>query len=293
MKNKLNKYWKVFIEILNKREMSILPAHLAYYLMLSTIPAFTLIFFIAYKLNIPSDAITNFISSIFSPNVTNSLLNIVGTTSINIKNIFLFLVAFYATSSGARSIITASNTVFNIYESSFLKRMIKSFTITIIIIILITFILLVPLFGSSIINLLTRIFRSNELLTIVDLIFPVLKWPVTLLTLFIFIKLLYTIAPDEKIPSSYVNKGTIFTTISWALITEVYSFYIKNIASYDKLYGALSIVIILLFWYWLLSYAFVIGLVLNYRNTELEIEKTNTIKLTEINKKIKEMSNKK
>jgi membrane protein len=99
-------------------------------------------------------------------------------------------------------------------------------------------------------------------------------------------------APDEKIKSSYVNKGAIFTTISWTLTTAIYSFYINNIANYGKIYGTLSNIVILMLWFWLLSYAFVIGLVLNYKNSEEENEKTNAIMLKEIQEKVKHNNSK-
>ncbi len=288
MKSKLNKFWKEFLEIITKKEMSILPGHLAYYFIISTIPAFTLVFYIASSFNLPIDTISNFISSVFSDSVTSMLMNTVSKTSLNLKNIFFLLLAFYVTSNGARSIITASNTVFNIKEPTLIRKRIKSFILTIFIILLITFILVVPLFGNTILKFFATIGIDNQITNILNVIYPVLKWPLTLFVIFLFIKLIYTMAPDEKIPSSYVNKGAIFTTIAWSIVTGIYSIYINNVANYTLLYGALSNIVILMLWFWLISYIFVIGLALNYKNIEEENEKTNTIKLKEIQDRIRE-----
>lgn len=288
MKSKLNKFWKEFLEIITKKEMSILPGHLAYYFIISTIPAFTLVFYIASSFNLPIDTISNFISSVFSDSVTSMLMNTVSKTSLNLKNIFFLLLAFYVTSNGARSIITASNTVFNIKEPTLIRKRIKSFILTIFIILLITFILVVPLFGNTILKFFATIGIDNQIINILNVIYPVLKWPLTLFVIFLFIKLIYTMAPDEKIPSSYVNKGAIFTTIAWSIVTGIYSIYINNVANYTLLYGALSNIVILMLWFWLISYIFVIGLALNYKNIEEENEKTNTIKLKEIQDRIRE-----
>ncbi len=287
MKNKLSKYWSEFLEIIRRKEMSILPAHLAYYFIICVIPAFAIIFFVASLFKIPTNAISNFLTSTFSASVSDMIIKNVTATSLGYNNILLFLISFYVTSNGAKSIITASNIVFNIKDSNVLKKTIKSFVITIFLIMLITFILVVPLFGSHILKLLISIGIDTKIVNLINMLYPVLKWPLTLFTIFIIIKVIYTLAPDEKIKSSYVNKGALFTTISWSLITAIYSFYINNIANYGILYGALSNIVILMLWFWLLSYVFVIGLVLNYKNSEEENEKTNTIKLKEIQERIK------
>lgn len=287
MKNKFGKFWNEFLEIIKRKEMSILPAHLAYYFIISVIPAFTIIFYVASLFNIPTTAISNFLSSTFSKSVSDTLINNINLTTLGLNNLFFFLVAFYITSNGAKSIITASNIVFHIKDSTFLKKTIKSFIITIFLIILITFILVVPLFGTQIIKLFTMLGLEGNAIKIINMLYPVLKWPLTLFIIFIIIKVIYTMAPDEKIRSSYVNKGAIFTTIVWSIITAIYSFYINNIANYSRIYGALSNIVILMLWFWLLSYVFVIGLALNCNNSEEENEKTNTIKLKEIQEKIK------
>ena len=287
MREKFKKFWGEFLEIIKKKEMSILPGHLAYYFLISTIPAFTLIFYIASKFNLSVDLISSFLSSVFSAEISKDIINILNETYLNLKNVVFLLLAFYIASNGARSIITASNTIFNLKDSKPLNKRIKSFILTIFLILLITFILVVPLFGTSILNLFSLIGIDNKILSILNVVYPALKWPLTLFVVFLFIKLIYTMAPDETIPSSYVNKGAIFTTISWTIITALYSFYINNIANYTMLYGALSNIVILMLWFWLISYIFVIGLALNCKNLEEENEKTNTIKLKEIQNKIK------
>ena len=55
-------------------------------------------------------------------------------------------------------------------------------------------------------------------------------------------------------------------------------------------YGNLANIVILLLWFYVLAYVFVIGLYLNKKSAEAGIEKTNTIKLDEIRKKVNEVS---
>ena len=106
--------------------------------------------------------------------------------------------------------------------------------------------------------------------------------------MFFIIKLVYVIAPDEKIRGKYVNRGALFTTISWLIVTVLFSYYINNIAQYNLVFGNLANIVILLLWFYLLAFIFVIGLYLNRKKTEAGIDKTNRIKLDEIRKKIEE-----
>ena len=81
-------------------------------------------------------------------------------------------------------------------------------------------------------------------------------------------------APDKKTESRYTNKGAIFTTFGWVLATYIYSYYIGNYAQYDVFYGGLANIIVLMLWFLLLAYIFTIGLAMNHRVEEEELEKT-------------------
>ena len=94
--------------------------------------------------------------------------------------------------------------------------------------------------------------------------------------MYFFIKILYTMAPNKKIRSKSVGYGAIFTTFSWVVITNIYSYYINNIAHYSTFYGGLANIVILMFWFYLLAYAFTIGMSLNYRKEEVELENMNS-----------------
>ena len=86
--------------------------------------------------------------------------------------------------------------------------------------------------------------------------------------------MLYTLAPTKKIPSSSVTKGSVFTTISWLLVTYGYSIYITHFSNYDLFYGSLSSIIMMMFWVYILSIILVIGIAIN-RNVYYRYEKDN------------------
>lgn len=104
-------------------------------------------------------------------------------------------------------------------------------------------------------------------------------------------------APDAKIKSSTTTGGTIFTTISWILVTFGFGFYITNIASYDVIYGNFANVLILLTWVYLLAYLFVIGMAINvdtYQKQGEDVSETKEKRKKESNeRKIKSEENSK
>ena len=288
MKERINR----ISNILTSQEIRILPGNLAYSFFLALIPILSLLFYFLTSFNLPMNTIQNFLTRTFPSNVVD-FLQPVFTSELTGGSLLTIILSFVVMMNGCNAIILASNTIFHFENSSFLKRMIKSLVISIILIVLIAFTMIVPLFGRSIINIIgmfTDFISINR--EYIDALYTILQIPVSLLIMFYIIKLVYIIAPDEKVKSKYMNKGAAFTTISWLIITIGYSYYINNIARYDLVYGNLANIVILLFWFYVLAYIFVIGLYLNKNKAEAGIEKTNRIKLDERRKRIKEEQNK-
>lgn len=285
MKNKIKKIYNWFIS----KDLRLVPASLAYSFTLAIIPILSLVIYLLTTLNLSTNLLQKFLMDTFPVGVVNLLEPIFFSTNIDASSIITLGFGLVVATNGCNAIIVASNTIFNLENSSFLKRMIKSLVLAILITILLAFILIVPLLGRSIINFIgtfTSIIStySKEINTL----YLILQIPVSLIIIFFIVKLIYTIAPDSKIESKYVNKGALFTTVSWLIVTIGFSYYINNIANYDMVYGNLANIVMLLFWFYIMAIIFVFGLCLNKDTIEKRIDKTNTIKLEEIRKKIKE-----
>jgi membrane protein len=150
---------------------------------------------------------------------------------------------------------------------------------TFIIVLLFLFILVVPVFGNKIIEMVEYVNLNESITKTIVFSFNLMKGPVAWFIIFCFIKILYTMAPDRKIPSSYVNYGAIFTTIMWVIVTAIYSYYINNFANYTIFYGGLANIVMLMLWIYLLATIFVIGMALNYKEEVIKLEKTGSINL--------------
>lgn len=274
MQDKIKRGIGNFIKVITRPEMEILPGHLAFSFVLSIVPTLTILTYVASVFHFYLGFISEFITKSFSADFANMLLGV----NMSIKagwNFFLTLIiAYVIASNGAASIIASSNMIYGIKNSNFFKRRLKAFIMILIIILLFIFLLIFGVFGNKIIEMLQLMDLSEKILTNITLLISVLKGPISWFIIFLFIKIIFTMAPDKKIPSQEVNKGAIFTTVGFIFITYIYSLYTTSFARYDVFYGNLASIVVLMIWFYLLSYIFTIGLALNYREEVITLEKT-------------------
>ena len=84
-------------------------------------PIITIIFFVATSFNLSLSVITNFIEVNFSKEVLNVIYPILDNTGFTIGNIVFLCIAFFLASNGFDSIIIASNAIFNLNNSRYIK----------------------------------------------------------------------------------------------------------------------------------------------------------------------------
>ena len=282
----MKKGTKRLYELIVSKEFQILPGNIAYSLCLSIIPIITIIIYILSSLNIKASTINTVLLEVVPKTILDFVKPLFSSKASANQILTIFLSLFVIT-NGCNTIIATSNSVFNIESKVGIRRIIKSLILAIILVLLLAFILIVPLFGKTIINvigLFTKFISEHEVM--INNIYTILQIPVSLIVMFFAILLIYIIAPDDKIKTKYVIKGAMFTTISWFFVTMIFSYYINNLANYNLVYGSLANVVILLFWLYILAYIFVIGLFLNRKKTEVEKKKTNKRALEEIRKKV-------
>ena len=83
---------------------------------------------------------------------------------------------------------------------------------------------------------------------------------------------------NKNVKSKDTSYGAVFTTISWIVITYIYSFYVNNLAHYSTFYGGLANIVILMIWIYFLAYFFTVGMALNSLRDETKMVKNDTIK---------------
>lgn len=269
--NKLKKELKHLFNLINEPEMKILPSHLAFFTVLSLIPIITLIAYTATLFKVPLNSFIDTLQGVLPKEVSNILLPIINGKGLDLSVGISMIFVFFLASNGTHSIIVASNTMYGIEHANYLVRRIKALIIIIIILLTIIFNLLVIGFGNNIVHWILELKVLSDVSPTLYKIFVLFKWPVALIFIFMLVKLLYTIAPDSKIPSRYTNKGALFTTVFWIIATIIYSFYVSNFTNYNLFYGSLTNIIVMMIWIYILSYILVFGMAINASNYKIDI----------------------
>jgi len=278
LKSRLKRFFKDVMITLQKPEMAVLPGHLAFFIVLSIVPILSLISFFGTMFNISSDIIARFLTKSFSPGVANLLLPNNLSTATGWKLFILLVITFYIASNGMNSVIVASNAIYGKKNGSFIRRVIKSFAMNLIIIAIILVLLVFPVFGGLILTLLKNFIVKEYIINNIIGIYNLVQGPLLWIIIFFLVKLLYIIAPDKKIPDRNTNYGSLFTTVFWVLITEVYSLYVTRVADFSSIYGGIAMVAVLMLWIYILAGIFTIGLALNRTK---EKEGTGVLKVIE------------
>lgn len=272
--SRIKRYAKRIIKVIFRPEMRILPGQIAFFLVLALIPLVTLVALVASKFSIP---LTEFISGL-SHNLPKEIADLIAPilSSPGTSSLFSIILGFYIASNGTKSIIVASNMLFKIDDKDFIKRRVKALIMLVIIVFLFLFMLVVLGYGNTIFELVINYFNL-ELPESVMVIYNLIRFVAGIFVIYILVNLILTLAPSKRISSRKMSKGALLVTISWVVITFVYSIYVSNFANYNILYSSLANLVILMIWIYLISYTLVVGIAINSENylyeSKLEEEK--------------------
>lgn len=275
-KDGIRRYIMKIIDILKKPEMAILPGQLAFFMLLSAVPIITLCGYGVSLFNVNTDSITKIIYDVV-PGGADLLQPLFNGLRIDTMLIIVLIWMFYIASNGFNSVILASNEIYGIKHSNWVKRRIKAILMTFATVIVFILLLLIPVFGNKILTLL----HLNDFNTEFLKIYSIIKGPLIWLILFIFIRTIYEFAPDRMRKKTHVNTGAFFTSICWVIVTSLYSQLANNMTNYSIIYGTLSNIAFLMMWLYFMSLVFVVGLSLNY-GEEIEketMDKTGAVKI--------------
>ena len=92
----------------------------------------------------------------------------------------------------------------------------------------------------------------------------VVRWTLLLAMFAGSLAVVYRAAPDRDAPRfRWVSLGAVVATVLWALVSVGFSLYVDNFGSYDKTYGTIAGVIVLMLWLYLTCYLVLLGAEIN------------------------------
>jgi len=260
---RFKKYINAIWEIIKKPEMAILPGQLAFFILLSLVPIVTLASYIAGLFEIKVDSVLNMLG--FIPGAVELLVpSFKGGLGLGFILIFIWM--FYIATNGCNTVILISNQIYGIDQSNWLKRRIKAIFMTVMIVLLIIFMLIFPIFSQNLIDMLKEIPGYGLIINIYKIGYPIFS----VVVIYIFLRVFYNFAPDRVREKTNIGTGALVTSIGWFFITMFYSYTSNNMTTYNLLYSSLSSLALLMVWLYFISYMFVLGLALNFGEEEHE-----------------------
>jgi membrane protein len=157
-----------------------------------------------------------------------------------------FVLAIYFSTNGINSLIEAFNASYHISKpESILKQRFLSLIITFTLTIILIFTIALIIFGQFIINYLIEyeFINSNE-----KILFNLAKWFILISMLFLGISTIFNLGPSLKNKWRTFSPGAIFSTVFIIVTSLGFTYYIDNFGQYNKIYGSIGTLIIILLW---------------------------------------------
>jgi membrane protein len=181
-----------------------------------------------------------------------------GSTSLGVGLIISVLVALWSARSGTASMVTAINVAYGEPEK---RSMFRLYAITVgLTALTIAFALL----ALALIAVLPAIIGVLPLGNFGKTLAAALRWPVLLALVVVALAITYRFAPSRKEPRwRWVSWGAVAATVLWIVGSALFSIYVGQFASYNKTYGSLGGVVVLLMWLYVSALAVLLGAEMN------------------------------
>lgn len=179
-------------------------------------------------------------------------------SALSVGLVVSILLALWSASGGTSNLMTAINIAYDETESrNFLKLRGTALLLTLgaIIFLLLTL---------GLVAVVPAALNALNLGTFINLIVQVIRWVLLVVLIIVALAVVYRTAPDRDAPQfKWTSVGALVAAALWVLGSVAFSLYVNNFGSYNKTYGTLAGVVILLLWLYLTSYIILLGAEIN------------------------------
>jgi len=201
--------------------------------------------------------------------VQNWLAGILESPSQKLVSIGL-LTALWSASMAVGALITTINRAYNLRpRRSIVQQKILSIALTLVLTAIWLLAMWLVVFGPTATHALFRTLGlagdSRNLWTHLRLL---IASGLTVVSL----SLLYYYAPEARQRFRWILPGAFTSAILWLGASSLFRIFVRNFATYNKLYGSLTAVIILMVWLWISGLIFLLGAEINALMKRMEHE---------------------
>lgn len=176
------------------------------------------------------------------------------STTLSASFVVGLAVALWSARSGASSMITALNVAYDEQEQrSYVRFQIAALGLTLGGV-------LFAILALGLIAVLPAVVGILPFGASGKMVASILRWPILVGLLMIALAAAYRIGPCRAEPRwRWVSWGAVAATIVWLAGSALFSIYVSYFGSYDKSYGSLGAVVVLLMWLYLSSFVVLLG----------------------------------
>ncbi|MBL0104478.1 MAG: YihY/virulence factor BrkB family protein [Bacteroidetes bacterium] len=173
-----------------------------------------------------------------------------------------FLTALYFTTNGFMTLMRGFNSSYHVTETrSPYRQRIVALILTIILSVLVLVATVLIIFSETATHYLVsqHILKNKTQVALILLG----KWAVVLSLFFTAISFLYYYGPSVKRRWRFVSPGSTFASLMTIIVSVGFAYFVNNFGSYNKIYGSIGTLIVILLWMYFNSLILILGFELN------------------------------
>jgi membrane protein len=194
------------------------------------------------------------------PLIADQLNAVVSTSggALTIGLIVSVVAALWSASGGTSNLIKAVNIAYDEEESRSavkLRGIALALTVGAILFVLLTL---------GLVALVPIVLDALPLGVVGRVLAQVVRWVLLIVVVVVALAVVYRIAPDRDAPRfRWVSVGAMVAALLWIIGSVGFSLYVNFFGNYNKTYGALGGVVVLMLWLYLTSYIVLLGAEIN------------------------------
>jgi len=252
----------------NKDHVTSLAAALAYYAFLA-IPAALLLAAGLFGLLADPNAVTTIIKDLHGivPSQVSSLIegSLRRLTQQNSTSITLIVVgavlALWSLSGAMQNVMWALNLAYDRSETrGFVRRRLVAAGMAVFALVASALALGLLVLGPDLSRWIGNAIGNRRA---TEIVWWAAQWPILIGGLLLAFGVIYYLGPDVKQKWQFLSFGAVFAVVVWLIASGAFAYYASRFGSYNKAWGSLSAVVVMLTWLWISSVALLLGAEIN------------------------------
>jgi membrane protein len=270
---------KFFIERVNSVSIDMRASSLAFRFFLAIFPSLIFLFTLIPYLPIENfqEELLVLLGQMLPQNVFESTKETIEDLITNKQGGLLsfgFIFTLYLTTNGVNAMILSFNDTSHLKEK---RSTVKIWLVSLLMVFLLTLLLSVGIslivFGEIAIQFLLKHQWISDGLSLYTL--KAAQWIVMLAMFFFSISMLYYFGPAKHTRFRFFSAGASLATLFIVIVSLGFAYYVNNFANYNKLYGSLGTIIVIMLWIYFNTLGLLMGYELNNTIAQGSVEKLN------------------